>query len=397
DSVLSDVIRVVRTFRPQVIVSVFSGTPRDGHGQHQAAGRLARSAFELAGDPEAYPDAGAPWTPVKLYRSARFDSAATTLTLSGGELDPALGLSFHQIAMRSRSLHRSQDMGRLQEIGPSVVRLALLENHTGSPDTGLFAGIDTSLHAPGGSSTGDDMAASRFLARVDSARFMVNPNDLGELAAVLARARVDLIALAPGKPSIEIADQLRHLDRAAFAASGVVVDATAPVELMVPGEEYQVELSVWNAGTNPVSVKMTLASADSAADLEWDRGVDSCVPLQPGEIRRRELEVRVPPGTEATTPAFLEAPRDGEMYSGPVAISPRDPVLLQGVFHGCGETVGEIRREVVFRINDQSRGEVRRPLRIVPRVEVSLSPAVEIWSTTRQVAHTFTVGLTRHG
>ncbi|MGH7656596.1 MAG: hypothetical protein ACREL6_00055, partial [Gemmatimonadales bacterium] len=236
-----------------------------------------------------------------------------------------------------------------------------------------------------------------FLARVDSARFMVNPNDLGELAAVLARARVDLMALASGKPSIEIADQLRHLDRATFAASGVVVDATAPVELMVPGEEYQVLLSVWNAGTKPVSVGMTLASADSAAHLEWDRGVDSCVLLQPGEIRRQKLQVRVPPGAEATTPAYLEAPREGEMYSGPVAISPRDPVLLQGVFHGCEGALGETRREVVFRTNDQSRGEVRRPLRIVPRVEVALSPAVEIWSTTRQVAHTFTVGLTRHG
>ena len=38
DTVLKDVVRIVRRFRPQVIVSVFSGTPRDGHGQHQAAG-----------------------------------------------------------------------------------------------------------------------------------------------------------------------------------------------------------------------------------------------------------------------------------------------------------------------------------------------------------------------
>ena len=41
DSVLKDVVRIVRRFRPQVIVSIFSGTPRDGHGQHQAAGWAA--------------------------------------------------------------------------------------------------------------------------------------------------------------------------------------------------------------------------------------------------------------------------------------------------------------------------------------------------------------------
>lgn len=397
DSLLADVIRVIRTFHPQIIVSVFSGTPRDGHGQHQAAGRLARSAFELAGDPDAFPDAGAPWTPMKLYRSARFDTAAATLTLPGGELDPGVGLSFHQIAMRSRSLHRSQDMGRLQEIGPSVVRLSLLENRTGSPDTALFAGIDMSLHGSEGSGGQEAGAAVRFLARADSARFMVGPRDLEELAGLLARARDDLVSLSADQPSIEVADQLRHLDRAAFAARGIVVDATAPVELMVPGEEYPVELSAWNAGTNPVKVGISLISPDSSAGLVLAPDEGECFLLEPGEVRRREVQVGVPPGALATSPAYLEAPRDGEMYSGPVAIAPRDPVLLQGVFRGCGDLAGEIRREVVYRTNDQSRGEVRRPLRIVPRVEVALRPPVETWSTNAQAPHRFTVTLTRHG
>ena len=93
DSVLKDVVRIVRRFRPQVVVSVFSGTPRDGHGQHQAAGWAAQEAFLVAGDPARFPELEreeglAPWAPLKLYRSTRFDSAATTLTLDGGALDP---------------------------------------------------------------------------------------------------------------------------------------------------------------------------------------------------------------------------------------------------------------------------------------------------------------------
>src|SRR3954470_10196685 len=31
DTIMGDVVRVVRAFRPQVIVAIFSGTPRDGH------------------------------------------------------------------------------------------------------------------------------------------------------------------------------------------------------------------------------------------------------------------------------------------------------------------------------------------------------------------------------
>ena len=56
DTILKDVVRIVRRFRPQVLVSVFSGTPRDGHGQHQAAGWVAREAFEVAGDSTRFPE-----------------------------------------------------------------------------------------------------------------------------------------------------------------------------------------------------------------------------------------------------------------------------------------------------------------------------------------------------
>ena len=149
DTILKDVVRIVRRFRPQIIVSIFSGTPRDGHGQHQAAGWSAQEAFRIAGDSSRFPELFAeegllPWTVLKLYRSARFDTTATTLTLNGGTLDPAVGKSYHQIAMAGRSLHRSQDMGQLQRMGPSTVRLALVEDRTGSGEVALFGGIDTS-------------------------------------------------------------------------------------------------------------------------------------------------------------------------------------------------------------------------------------------------------------
>ncbi len=101
DSVLRDVLEVVRRFRPQIIVSVFSGTPRDGHGQHQVAGLVARQAFEVLRDSS--------WGPVKLYRSLYFDTASATLRLDAGVLDPVAGRSYHQIAMAGRSQHRSQD------------------------------------------------------------------------------------------------------------------------------------------------------------------------------------------------------------------------------------------------------------------------------------------------
>ena len=86
DVMVEDAVRVIRRFKPQVVVSVFPGVPHPNHGQHQAAGVTAYAAFPLAGDPNALPQLAAeglpPWTPagalpLDLLRSQRqHDDAA---------------------------------------------------------------------------------------------------------------------------------------------------------------------------------------------------------------------------------------------------------------------------------------------------------------------------------
>src|SRR3954465_237895 len=95
DSILRDVVTVVRAFRPQVIVAVFSGTPRDGHGHHQVSGLLAREAFDAAMDTVRFPRTATlglgAWTPTKFYRAARFNAGAATVGFNVGELSPLRG------------------------------------------------------------------------------------------------------------------------------------------------------------------------------------------------------------------------------------------------------------------------------------------------------------------
>src|SRR5690606_9733482 len=106
DSILADVVRIIRVFRPDVVVSIFSGTPRDGHGQHQAAGILAHAAFEAAGNPARFPEQISegllPHAPRKLYQAPWRGADQATVRLSTGDLDPLLGRSHFQVAMASR-------------------------------------------------------------------------------------------------------------------------------------------------------------------------------------------------------------------------------------------------------------------------------------------------------
>src|SRR5215207_6960269 len=67
DTLLGDVVRVVRAFKPHVVITIFSGTPEDGHGQHQVSGILGREAYDVAGDTVRYSTKayGVAWTPPK--------------------------------------------------------------------------------------------------------------------------------------------------------------------------------------------------------------------------------------------------------------------------------------------------------------------------------------------
>src|SRR6185295_13842707 len=80
EQVLADMVRVIRTFRPLVIVSAWSGNPNDGHGHHQASGLLTQEAYRAAADPSFLPEEVRnglrPWQAKKLYLRS-FDGAAS--------------------------------------------------------------------------------------------------------------------------------------------------------------------------------------------------------------------------------------------------------------------------------------------------------------------------------
>src|SRR6478672_5478089 len=78
DRILSDVVWVVRRYRPDVILLGFSGTPRDGHGQHQTSAILGKEAFTAAADPKMFPEQlkyVQVWQAKRLLQAAGFGGA----------------------------------------------------------------------------------------------------------------------------------------------------------------------------------------------------------------------------------------------------------------------------------------------------------------------------------
>ena len=150
DSLLNDVMTVMRAFKPHIVITTFSGTPRDGHGHHQVSAIVARQAYDLAADTTRFPTNvfGAPWIPLKFYRLARFSPQDRTIAINVGEYDPNLGLSYQEIAADSRSQHKSQGEGTLRRKGVVWDYLTREDSRVQAPaakdEKSIFAGLDTS-------------------------------------------------------------------------------------------------------------------------------------------------------------------------------------------------------------------------------------------------------------
>ncbi len=357
DSVLKDVIDVIHRFRPQIIVSIFSGTPRDGHGQHQVAGVVARQAFDALKDSS--------WGPVKFYRSTGFiDTSATTLRIPAGVLDPVLGQSYFQIAMAGRSQHRSQDMGQLQRTGPSTIRLMFVAARPGASGTALFAGVDTLLHGK-----------ERYVALIDSARARLNPYAPTAVAPYLLRA---LDALGTDLP-----EQRDLLQRALAMAAGVSLDGTADDGFVTPGGRLQVEASVWNAGDSTVRLDSTAVLVPAGWSVQrFDAPGAS---IGPDSVSLKRFIVTVATTAERSQPYFLRRPLVGALYdwSGVPAdvrglpFEP-PPVTVRAWLTLAGRAVA-IDREVVYRYRDQGIGEIRRPIFVTKDFDVSVTPDLVVW------------------
>jgi LmbE family N-acetylglucosaminyl deacetylase len=409
EEVLRDVVTVIRHFRPDVIVTVFSGTPRDGHGHHQVSAILAREAFAAAGDGSRFPGTGRPWQPARLYQSMRGNPEGATVRVPIGNLDPLIGRSPFQLAMASRSRHRSQDMGRPELPGPrwGTLRRVLPEGGAGT-EPSIWAGLDTTLVQPGEGRAA--RALREYQQQVEAVRSRFNPLEPRASAAGLLEALRTLRLTLESLPRTNgvadlysnVLDEMADVEEAAVMALGVVVDAVASDARLAPGQPVEVEVTVWNGGGDALRIRSV---GPGMEDRGW-----SAVPVPaeaeqagvvaPGALSTWKWRVEVPRDAEPTEAYYLRDPRDGDLYSwDPGRLG--EPITLPfgaDPLTACGR--GEVNgteisfcSDVTFREVDLRQGELRRPVMVVPAVSVLLDPPARVLSTAAPRPITYTVRL----
>ncbi|WP_321476705.1 PIG-L family deacetylase [uncultured Paludibaculum sp.] len=373
DKVLSDVVWVIRKYRPDVIFLRFSGTPRDGHGHHQSSSILGKEAFKLAADPKAFPEQlkyVQPWQAKRIMwngfsfnrqQEQEMDALPQRLMVDTGDYDAVLGLSYGELAGISRSQHRSQGMGSPERKGAAPNYLIL---YGGEPATKDFMeGVDISWsRLPGGA------AVQKVLDEALAVYSMAAPE---KVIAPLLKARKLIVPI----DHPDARRKLSELDEAVAMAAGLWLEVGAAKAEATPGGSVTLDLTAVSRGRAKVELEGVKAG-DSVSfpgtELAYNKPYTA------------KAEWKVPENEPLTQPLQLREPKSGNLYTisdqRKIGLAEDEPVLT-AVFRVKveGETI-EIRRPVENRYVDHVRGELSRPFVIVPPVSLRVSETALLFS-----------------
>jgi LmbE family N-acetylglucosaminyl deacetylase len=377
DEVIGDIVRVIRRFQPDVILTRFSPQPGGTHGHHTASAVLSIEAFKLAGDPKAYPEQIAqglkPWQPKRILQNGSFGRgtpAAGALAVEIGGEDPVLGIPLSTLSLSILAQHKTQNLGGVifgQGRGAGVGSGPRTETFTllgGAPaTTGLFEGVATSwtTRYPGPGAEIDALATAA-LTSFDEKNLHANVPALLALRAKLADLPADPL----------VTDKRAQLDRVLQSCLGLTVTTTVATPDAVPGETLRLTHTV--ASAVPLRWLATRTTAGAS--------------LTPGVTLAQKTETQVsqfllPATTPLTTPYWLRAEgRPGlARVDDPALISNAEnlpAVALDYVFEIDGQQL--IVADEPFSVSGAGSTEKRRRLDIVPPVSLGFTAEVTIFT-----------------
>jgi LmbE family N-acetylglucosaminyl deacetylase len=370
DEVLGDVVRVIRTFRPDVVVTRFSPEPSNTHGHHTASAVLALEAFRLAGDPAAYPEQLTtldPWQPTRILqnRGGRGPSPGDGLSVRVDGQDPVTGESFGAIAGQSRAMHRSQGLGWFRgREGERFEAFTLLDGQPASED--FFDGIDTTW----GRVTGGAEIGTMTAAVIDA---FDSENPAASVPALLEiRSRL-VSLLGQQDPNPLIVEERADLDRIIQHCIGLSVETTADSTDVVPGEAVQLHYSV-------------ILDSD-VVPVEWVRGTGMInrdpMTLQPGQVLTLQSSVVVPDDAPLSQPYWLREPSATGIYrvTQPALIGmPENPApITADLFFSIGGQRFDISTEPIHIAETGTGVQSRTKLQIVAPISLEFSSSVSLF------------------
>lgn len=373
EEILSDVVRIIRQFQPDVILTRFPPDERAGHGHHTASAILAQEAFDLTSDPAYHPEQtkefGTWQTKRLLLNTGRWWNQTITentpgvISMNLGTYDPLLGKSNSEIAALSRSQHKSQGFGASSRRGDALDFFEYVKGEKAIKN--IFEGVDTSWSRLKG--------AEEIQALVGQVGKEFNDEIPAASIPLLLSVRNEISRLSP---SVWKERKLLEVNQIIKDCLGLFVEVSANTFWTAPGQEVVASIEIINRSTVPVKlegIRAPLLSYDTSASLD----------LKDNSPATFKSARKLSDNVTYSDPYWLRSPHTPGLFSVSdsklIGKPENDPAVSYTFeFNLLGQKFS-LTAPLVYKWTDPVKGELYRPFEIVPPVFVNLARPVYLF------------------
>jgi LmbE family N-acetylglucosaminyl deacetylase len=384
EKVLADLVWTIRKFQPDVIINRFDHrSPGTTHGHHTSSAMLSIEGFDLANNPSSFPEQlqyVQPWQPKRVFFNTswwfygskeKFDSADKTnmVSISTGVYYPTLGKSNQEIAALSRSSHKSQGFGSTGTRGEDTEYLEFLKGDPIKEKSSLFEGIDTSWNrVKGGKPIGEliTIIASQYDFKNPSASI---PD--------LVKAYTMIQALDENHWKMVKSEEIKKI---IAACSGLYLEAVSDSQEATPGSIVKLNLEAINRSAVAMQlVSVTTLPEQKTTALNTD--------LRNNTLQNSALDLQLPQSINYTQPYWLKEPGTVGLYTVQDQKNIGIPDIIREAKVVFNIKINGIEipfeKTVVYKYNDDVKGEMYNFLDIVPEVTTTIQDKVLLFPNTK--------------
>lgn len=385
NQVLSDVVWTIRNFQPDVIINRFDHrSPGTTHGHHTSSAMLSVEAFNKVNDPTIFPDQlklTTVWQPKRVFFNTswwfygsqeKFDAAdkSKMAKIQTGIYYEQFGKSNQEIAALSRSRHQSQGFGSTGTRGEEFEYLEFLNGEPLQDKDNIFEGIDTTWNrVKGGQPIGE------ILSNVAKNFDFKNPS---ASVSELVKAYVLIQKLDDNEHWKNV--KLEEIKKIISACAGLYLEATTDNQEATEGSVVKVKLEAINRSDIKVNWNGIETFPNTMNTFEIK-------PLENNKVSTKDLELTIDKNQNYTQPYYLKEKGTIGMYRVDNQENIGKPDIIRDINVVFNIEINNVlipfKKNVVYKYNDDVKGEVYQPLDIVPVVTSSIQDKVYIFPNNR--------------
>ncbi len=367
DSVLSDMVWVIRNFRPDIIITRFATDGSGGHGHHTSSAILAEEAFDAAGDPTRFPEQllfVEVWKPRRLFWnvSSRFQNPNADMSpyikLDVGGYNRLLGKSYGEIAAESRSMHKSQGFGSAKQRGEYFEYFKPIKGDTaGLKD--IFEGIDFSWKRVNGS---EKIVA--IIEQIIKDFKIENPESSIQNFSQL----MDELVKLKGKENIH---KMIQANTIYAKLKGIVVDATISTPQIALGSKQKLSIAFISSSSDKEKIKSIQFPGNlTHSFIPFDTVINTSI--KKNELITYSFSSLYGGKDMISQPYHLKEPIKNSMFQVSDWFNKTTPEVFYDS-HGTISLQGQlISFPFQYKWVDPEKGELYRPLVITPPVMINI-------------------------